>query len=183
VIGELPCANCGHDFAVWSNARPTAYCSDECAGQAETVRSERWLRARYPVGAPPDVLGRIRSRRSFRWTSVGFVREISDDLRSRVYARDQGRCRLCGQQAFRVVRIEGTATTPENLRVLCYECGLARPAERLPVGGPDPAEVAAAIDRRIAAPEPERPCDEPGWDWRGYRRTHLRPASSRGYAR
>lgn len=177
LIGELPCANCGHDFAVWSNARPTAYCSDGCAGQAETVRTERWLRARYPAGAPADVLDRVRSRRSFRWTSVGFVRQISDELRSRVHARDQGTCRLCGRQAFRVVRIEGSATTPENLWLLCAECDLARPPEERPDGGADPAEVAAAIDRRIAATEPERPCDQPGWDWRGYRRTYLRPIS------
>lgn len=175
-LSVLPCPNCGADFRAAGRVPATVYCSGWCATQAKAVRYERGVRARYGSGRiPADVRVALQRKQMFALTPGGYDRPVPVSTRRLVWDRDGGVCQQCGGVATEIHHLAGDSAAPEDLQLSCSRCNQAAADEHVRVAGPESERLAEQLRRRGSAAVPIRPCDEPGWDWRGYVRHHARP--------
>lgn len=163
------CASC---LRVWQppNRRIAAYCSPACRAVANAVRYARHRVEIYGRELPEDVAYAVNIRRAHALAG-GYPsgrRRLPAAVRRLVWARDGGRCVLCGGQGEEVDHTRGDSELPEDLRVLCAGCHRRVTSAQLrPL--PDDEAVLALRDEmvlRTYAPRPLRACD----DWAGWLR-------------
>jgi 5-methylcytosine-specific restriction endonuclease McrA len=174
---DLACLNC--DKLLASPKRPYLFCSALCRQEAHHVRYARAV-ARDGRLARPDVLEAVKIQRA-SVLSGGYPRKertLTPELRAMIFARDDGRCRLCDSPATSIDHHPVDPTVglndPVNLRALCDECHRKktlsghRPID--PVAEPEVWRKAQELDARVLAPVPARLSDdEQRWAkaWRG----------------
>ncbi len=171
-VHELRCMNCGKEFG-----QASLFCRDFCKQQAKLVRYVRKAISEKRI-ASPDVQEGIGIK-LWLLTGEGYPtseRSVPEKRRKEIFERDRYTCSLCGRPADQMDHIAGNSDDPSNLRALCGECnrrGAFRNA-REPTREEAKNFKSAFLDmaKRIAAPEPTLPCDDPErWDksWRAIR--------------
>jgi 5-methylcytosine-specific restriction endonuclease McrA len=164
------CPSCGTTWL--AEGRPKAYCSLACTSTAKAIRYARKKTDEYRGrDLPADVRYAIRIKIALA-LSGGYdkaARNLTQEVRQTVIDRDRGLCVLCGQPWAEIDHIDGPNSNPSNLRLLCKQChhGVTE-AHLRPITDTATLELRDRLLRRIDAPEPERPCDQPGWDWRSW---------------
>ncbi len=74
---------------------------------------------------------------------------------------------LCEGVGAEIDHIDGPGDELSNLRLLCWLCHrTVTEAHLQPITDRAQLELSDQLQRRVDAVHPERPCDEPGWDWR-----------------
>ncbi len=164
------CASCSTTWL--AEGRPKAYCSPACESTAKAIRYARKKTDEYRGrDLPDDVHYAIRIKIAHA-VSGGYdkaARKLTPEVQQAVIDRDRGLCVLCGQLWAEIDHIDGPDSNPSNLRLLCTKChrGVTE-AHLRPITDSATLELRDRLLRRIDAPEPERPCDQPGWDWRNW---------------
>lgn len=142
---------------------------DLCVDEASFVRL---YRARKAEGRDrePDVRNGLEIQ-LVMILSGGYpkrARRFPDAVRAAVIARDQGRCRRCGQPGSDVDHIAGGNNDPQNLQYLCRKCHDEKTRSRFtkisPETHPEKWAKRQAILERVHAPKPLRLCDGTDWD-------------------
>jgi hypothetical protein len=176
------------------------FCSELCMQTCDTVRY--WRRVtrdgRYERS---DV-------RQAVWTRVAFLlaggygkaaRRLSPETRERVWGRDGGACRRCGQPGEEIDHIQRDSPDMDNLQLLCKVCHHVKTNERMrPADDGQKKVVADLIAKRV---KPDVPAlladDEVRWktQWSGLKKARrerlfdamremdLDPADFRGASR
>jgi hypothetical protein len=176
----LTCLNC--DEPLTGTRRSYLYCSELCREEAKYVR---YKRARIREGTVDDP--EIQEALATKFSSIldgGYPeqeRHLTSAQRAFVFARDGGRCRLCGAEATDIDHIgagpDGDINHPDNLQLLCKSCHneKTRTSLRQVTVESDPEEFLRCdekwqeLEQRIQAKDPERFCDDEqhwGQTWR-----------------
>lgn len=159
------CLNCDEEIPLPTTAK--LYCSVGCSQEAELIRYVRRSAKDGRINQP-DVVEAIQIRLAHIMAG-GYqknARVIPPDVRSAVFDRDRGRCRLCGMPGEEIDHIEGDSAQIDNLQLLCDRCHnektcasiiSVRPGEE---GYEAVSARHAAFWRRVEANQPLRICDD-----------------------
>jgi hypothetical protein len=180
----LSCLNCGGPLS--DPQRPYLYCSELCRQEAKYVRYKR-AKTREGIVDRPDIKAALDTQLAFIMGG-GYpeaVRRLTKIQREAVFARDGGRCRLCGAPATQIDHIgagpDGDINHPDNLRLLCERCHEEKTARsfREVTLESDPEEwwrcqfKFMELEQRVHTKKPARLCDdEQHWQkaWQGIAR-------------
>ena len=163
----FPCPNC--DAANPNQA--SVYCSELCVSEAQFVRL---FRARRAEGRDqdPDVKNGLEIQFAMI-VSGGYskkARHVPPAVRRAVFARDQDKCRHCGEPGTTLDHIAGDSSDLENLQCLCVKCHDEKTRSRFrklsPETNPEGWAKSKVLWERVLAPQPLRLCD--GIDWEKY---------------
>lgn len=160
------CPNCGQPV----DSQRSPYCGTQCREESAFVRQLRGAVEKNGIDAE-----RQASMGQVLWHLLGGgypgrVALVPDKVRQKLFARNGGKCELCGSPATTIDHIKTACNRPINLRPVCDSCTRAVPYL-------DPAFLKAKpvqilLDRlaqRVAAHTPVRCCDDPeSWDWRAF---------------
>jgi 5-methylcytosine-specific restriction endonuclease McrA len=161
------CVNCGASM----KGSAALHCSSLCGEVANLVR---YIRSCLADGrwSRPDVRDAV-------WIRLVMIadggydakgRKISAELRSQVKARDQGKCRACGQPGNEIDHIAGSSAALDNLQLLCKTCHMEKTKAGFVKGEwvPEARERHQHILDRAEATRPLQFCDSPTWGkhWR-----------------
>ena len=175
---EVECVNC--DRPLGEPKRPYLFCSELCKQEAAYVRYNRRVHRdeRFKL---PDVQEAINIRLALILGGGYPARErhLSPEARAAIVTREGGRFRLCGAPATEIDHIagpiDGDINHPDNLQALCHDCHTAKTLSGLvpitPESHPDEWAKAQALQARVDAPIPLRPCDDDeNWaaEWRQF---------------
>jgi len=110
------------------------FCSDECKDVALAVRYAR-KKIDEEIPWTFDLLVGF-GQKIFPWSSSGSTydsrrRNLSEDIRSKVFERDERQCVLCGEPATQIDHIAGSSSDPSNLRAVCAACNRKHMLENL----------------------------------------------------
>lgn len=161
------CQNCDGPLTLQQARRGTLYCSEKCRQTAEIVR---YGRATLRDGRYERDLS-VRQAITTRLALIlggGYpkkARALTHEQRETIFARDGGRCRLCGAPATEIDHIASSSPNAENLQALCSSCHYTKTAANFRQATPEEAAEGKAIRARITAERPSRLCDdEKRWD-------------------
>lgn len=178
VVYIVECPSCREPFLRKGRA---LYCSLACGQTAELVRYARRKRLEGTFDRA-DIAEAIDIRRSQIVLKGGYdkrAREVSEQLRAKVFARAGGRCQNCGtafgaEGDYRptIQHCNGDSNDEADLQAWCWRCNMEH-ARSVPVMlSAEQARVARAIIARWEAPQPLRVCDDQDlWPkvWREFR--------------
>lgn len=149
----VACVECGAPITLEARAR--LYCLDLCSQVLKFVHYARRAAADGRIDEP-DVAAALEMRLAH--IAVGgypeTARRIPDKVRAEVFARDDGRCVLCGAPATEIDHIDGDSNDPSNLRSACGDCNLGLAQAKLVPATGDESRVIAALLERALSPEP-----------------------------
>lgn len=159
------CLNCDEEIVLPTSAK--LYCSVGCSQEAELIR--------YVRRTVKD--GRIKQQDVVEATQIRLAhvmaggyqkheRAIPPDVRTAVFDRDQGKCRVCGKPGTEIDHIEGSQRCFENLQLLCDRCHNEKTRASIVSVAPDESGYEylsvkhAEFWRRAEAKHPVRICDD-----------------------
>ncbi len=163
------CANCDAALEIENQ---TLFCGEFCTQLASFVRYARRV-VRDPVrSVDSEVREAIRTRMAIL-IGGGYperARRLTDEQRSAIIERDEGKCVRCGEPANEIDHIAGSASDPSNLQLLCDRCHNAKTKQAFVPASPEQSAWARDLwETRIFVEQPTRLCDDDQrWDsvWR-----------------
>ena len=162
----VSCVECGGQISLVGY--PQLYCSDRCRQILKLVHYGRRV-ARDDRDDDPLVNEALQIRMA--WILAGGYperdRAVPQDVRATVFARDGGRCQICGQPAAQIDHINGNSADPGNLRALCAACNMAEAQRHLrPVNDEDSRVVEQLMARTLDDDPLFERDDDVRWDKR-----------------
>lgn len=153
------CANCMMELA---DEVEGLFCSELCRQTAETVRYWRRVSRDGRLGQP-DVKETLRTRVA-HLLAGGYnrpVRRLAKSTRDAIWARDGGRCVVCGHPGEEIDHIDGDSPDLANLQLLCKDCHHAKTATRIVPATSEQMVVIKKLERERVAPDvPLLLCDD-----------------------
>ena len=178
----FPCVNCG---SLMQGA--TLYCSELCSQEAEWVR---YTRRSFRDGRARllEVAYAIRVRRAHILAGgyPAHARRLPGCVRKAVFARDEGKCRACGQPGAEIDHISGDGDDLDNLQLLCAVCHRKKTLSSMirisKESHPAAWQKAEELSRRVRVKRPLRLCDSEEWNeiWRDILTERKRQAAISG---
>ncbi|GIH02915.1 hypothetical protein Rhe02_09820 [Rhizocola hellebori] len=153
------CASCLQQLP---NQVERLFCSELCRQTAEVIRYWRAI-VRDGRIENSDVSYALQTRVA-HLLAGGYPkqkRHLSDEIRQQVWARDEGRCRGCGNPGEEIDHIHGDSADLANLQLLCAPCHHRKTEQRMVPAGAEQKSYIAALQRsRVAPQSPLLLCDD-----------------------
>jgi 5-methylcytosine-specific restriction endonuclease McrA len=138
------------------------FCGELCRQTADTVRYWRRI-TRDDRSREPDVQAALRMKIA-HLLAGGYhrqARRLPDEVRQRVWDREDGRCRECGEPGTEVDHIAGDSPAPGDLQLLCTSCHRRRTESRMrPASAAQQRWVQALYIGRVYPSQPLLLCDD-----------------------
>lgn len=153
------CANC---LTFLPQRVERLFCSELCRQTAEVIRYWRAVISdgRIETGDVRDAL-RTRIAHLLAGGYPKHERQLPDQVRRQVWAREQGRCRTCGAPGEEIDHIDGNSADLGNLQLLCAACHHDKTAQRMSPASVEQRRYLAILQgSRVVPPAPLLLCDD-----------------------
>lgn len=161
------CPNCGAP----AESLSSPYCSESCRDQAAFVRQ---FRGALATGSILSAEKQVVFGERLWWILGGGLplraSRIPESAKRQVTKRSGGNCELCAKPMTAVENFGSGCNRPLHLRAVCADCSKTKPYCDWEFSRSSPVvSVLCGLSRRVNAPSPMRPCDDPvAWNWRAF---------------